>query len=157
MKSPLVPLAFIALASGCTNGGVLATNGGGAANVTGVTKIDVSLSAFPSQSTPAGPALGFSPEVTTVSVGSGVQFVNVDNTSHTATAIPGATTFPAVTPFTLSATSASATTNLSSGWSSGTLPAGSSSQIFLVDQSGEYLYGCFFHYSGGMRGVIVAQ
>jgi plastocyanin len=157
MKHTLAGIALVALLSACTNGGVLAGTGGGASNVTEITKIDVSLSAFPLESTPAGQALGFSPEVTDVSVGSGVQFVNVDNTSHTATAIPGAASFPAVSPFSISAMTASATTNLSSGWSSGTLPAGASSQVFLVDQPGQYLYGCFFHYSGGMRGVIVAK
>jgi plastocyanin len=155
MRQALI-LAFLAF-SGCTAGGIAPSTAGGAGGITTVTKIDVSLAAFAQQSTPAGPALGFDPEVTTVTVGSGVQFVNVDNTSHTATSIPGASTFPATSPFSIAATNASSTTNLSSGWSSGTLQAGASSQVFLVDQPGTYLYGCFFHYSGTMRGVIVAH
>jgi plastocyanin len=149
-------LALVLLA-GCTAGGIAPAPSGGASGLTQVTKIDVSLAAFPLQTTAAGPALGFSPEVTMVTVGSGVQFVNVDNTTHTATAIPGASTFPATTPFSISAITASASENLSSGWTSGALQAGASSQVFLVDRPGTYLYGCFFHYSGNMRGVIVAH
>ncbi len=149
--------AIVAALAGCTPGGTLPSSSAGAMGIAQITKIDVSLSAFGLQSTPAGSALGFSPEVTTVRVGSGIQFVNVDNTSHTATAIVGATTFPATTPFTASAIDASSTANLSSSWSSGTLQAGASSQIFLVDRPGTYLFGCFFHYSGGMRGAIVAH
>lgn len=144
-----------ALLTACTPNGVLVTNGGGG-NVANVTRINVSISAFGQVSTPAGPALGFSPEITNVTVGSGVQFVNVDNTSHTGTSILGATKFPATSPFMFSATITSGTA-LSTGFSTGTLSAGASSPVFLVDKPGTYLFGCFFHYSGGMRGEIVAQ
>jgi len=122
-----------------------------------VTKIDVSLSAYPLQNTPAGLALGFQPEVTMVTVGTGIEFVNVDNTSHTATSIPQLSSFPGTTPFSASALTATSGPTLSSGWSTGTLQPGTSSQIIVVDKPGTYLYGCFFHYSGEMRGVIVAQ
>lgn len=144
-----------ALLTACTPNGVLVTNGGGG-NVANVTRINVSISAFGQVSTPAGPALGFSPEITNVTVGSGVQFVNVDNTSHTATAIAGATSFPAVSPFTFSATQP-ASAPISGKWSAGTMQAGTSSAVFAINQPGTYLYGCFFHYSGGMRGVIIAK
>jgi len=150
-------VAMMCALAGCTAGGIAPSPSGGGASVAQITKIDVSLAAFPLQSTSAGPALGFSPEVTTVTVGSGVQFVNVDNTSHTSTSIADAATFPATTPFSASAIAPSATSSLSSGWSSGTLQAGATSQVILVDRAGTYLYGCFFHYSGNMRGVIVAQ
>jgi plastocyanin len=142
--------------SGCTAGGVN-SGAGGSASVSSVTTIDVSIAAFGAKSTPAGVGLGFSPEITTVAVGSGVRFVNVDNTSHTATSIPGATTFPAQSPFTFSATQPSATDDISGNWGAGVLQPGQASAIFVVNQPGQYLYGCFFHYSGGMRGVIVAQ
>ncbi len=148
-------LACTMVLAACTPNGVLVTSGGGG-NVANVSRINVSISAFGQVSTPAGLALGFSPEITNVSVGSGVQFVNVDNTAHTATSISGATTFPATSPFTFSATIQSGTA-LSTGFSSGTLQAGASSPVFLVDKPGTYLYGCFFHYSGTMRGEIVAQ
>lgn len=138
----------------CTPNGVLVTTGGGS-NVSQITRINVSIAAFGQSSTPAGLALGFSPLIANVTVGSGVQFVNVDNTSHTATSVSG-TTFPATSPLTFSATMLSGTA-LSTGWSTGTLQAGASSPVFLVDKPGTYLYGCFFHYSGTMRGEIVAQ
>ncbi len=154
MKFALAAACAIVLAA-CTPNGTLVTSGGGA-SVASVTRINVSISAFGQQSTPAGLALGYSPIISNVTVGSGVQFVNVDNTSHTATAIPGSSTFPATSPFTLSATTQSGSA-LSTGFSSGTLQPGSSSPVFLVDKPGTYLFGCFFHYSGTMRGEIVAQ
>lgn len=151
----LLGLCTVAVAvAGCTAGGVSPSATSAAA--TSVTTIRVSIAAFGTQSTPGGPGLGFSPEVATVAVGSGVQFLNVDNTSHTATAIPGANTFPAVSPFSFSATQP-VSAPISGAWSAGTLQAGSASAIFVINEPGTYLFGCFFHYSGGMRGAIVAQ
>ncbi len=142
------------LLAACTPNGTLVTTAGGGGATT-VTRINVSISAYGQQSTPAGLALGYSPLATTVTVGGGVQFVNVDNTSHTATSLSGSV-FPATSPFTFAATTPSGST-LSSGFSSGTLQAGQSSGVFLADKSGTYLFGCFFHYSGTMRGEIVVQ
>lgn len=140
----------------CTPGGVNVVSSGGA-NVSNVVTIQVSLSAFPAQQTPAGIGLGFSPDLTTIPVGSGVRFMNVDNTVHTATMITG-TTFPDKSPFNLSATTPSQVDTLSStGWSAGNIEIGQTSQTFLVDKPGMYLYGCFYHYSGNMRAEIVAQ
>lgn len=142
--------------SACTPGG-LTPQQSGAANVSSIVTVDVSLSAFAAQQTPAGAALGFSPIVTNVAVGTGVRFVNVDNTAHTASMVPG-TTFPGNSPLSFSATSPSTADTLSSpAWSSGTMEPGTSSQTFLVDRPGTYLYGCFYHYGGLMRGEIVAQ
>jgi plastocyanin len=149
-------VALLLALSGCTAGGVNPAAGGGA-SVTSVTTIDVSIAAFALESTPLGDARGFSPEVTNVSVGSGVQFVNVDNTEHTATSIPGATAFPAVSPFGVSALQPTANVGISGGWGAGALAPGQMSQVFVVNQPGTYIYGCFFHYSGGMRGMIVAK
>lgn len=150
-----IPAAVcIVLLSACTPNGVIVTSGNGN-NVTGVTRINVSIAAFGQQSTPAGLGLGYSPLIANVTVGSGVQFVNVDNTVHTASSVSG-TTFPATSPLTFAATTPSGTT-LSSGFSSGTLQPGGSSAVILVDKPGTYLFGCFFHYSGTMRGEIVAQ
>jgi plastocyanin len=156
MMRRLASLIAAAILTGCTAGGVPPASGGGAA-ATDVVTIDVSIAAFAAQSTPGGTGLGFEPEVTTISLGEGVRFVNVDNTSHTATAIPGASMFPALSPFSFAATQASAATNLSGSWSAGTLQPGQSSNVFLADAAGTYLYGCFFHYSGGMRGAIVVK
>jgi plastocyanin len=141
--------------AGCTAGGVTLQSGSSAV-VSSVTTIRVSIAAFPAQSTPGGTGLGFSPEVAAVAVGSGVQFVNVDNTSHTATAIPGASTFPAQSPFSFSATQPTIAP-ISGAWSAGTMLAGKSSSVFVINAPGTYLFGCFFHYSGGMRGAIVAK
>ncbi len=154
IRLPLAACAAIALAH-CTAGGVAPSTSAGVP-VTQITKINVSLAAYGQQSTPAGPALGFSPPVTTVPVGTGVQFVNVDNTAHTATFVGAGPSFPTDSPLTFAATTSQGNA-LSANWSSGTMQAGQSSQVFLVDRPGVYLYGCFFHYSGNMRGEIVAQ
>jgi plastocyanin len=148
--------AVALLLSGCTAGGEFAASSGGA-GASSVTTVDVSIAAFGAQTTPGGTGLGFSPEVATIAVGSGVRFVNVDNTTHTVTAIPGATTFPAQSPFSSTALQPSATADISGSWGAGALQAGQSSGVFIADQAGTYLFGCFFHYSGGMRGAIVAK
>jgi plastocyanin len=156
MNARVVPFVAALVLAGCTAGGIYSGEGGGA-SVSSVTTIQVSIAAFGAQSTPAGTGLGYSPDVTTVAVGSGVRFVNVDNTSHTATSIPGASVFPKQSPFSFSATQPSSTDDISADWGAGTLQPGQASSVFVIDQPGQYLYGCFFHYSGGMRGVIVAK
>lgn len=144
---------LLALALGaCTAGGIPSSSGGSG----GVT-INVSLTQYgqPTQ-TPYGSSLGYSPPITNVAVGTQLHFVNVDSFAHTATVIPGATKFPAGSPFGSGALTQSGTT-LSSKWSSGAMQPNESSQTITVDQPGTYLFGCFFHYGGGMRAVIVAQ
>jgi plastocyanin len=144
--------AGVALALGaCTAGGIPTSSGGGG----GVT-IDVSLTQFAPSQTPYGSSRGYSPAVTTVSVGTQIHFVNVDSFQHTATAIPGATSFPSTPPFNAGALQQKGTT-LSSDWSSGVLQPNGSSQTITADQPGTYLFGCFFHYGAGMRAAIVAQ
>jgi len=135
----------------CTAGGIPTSSGSGG----GVT-IDVSLTQFAQSPTPYGPSLGYSPAVTTVAVGTQIHFVNVDTFAHTATVIQGATTFPSGFSFPASALQQKGTT-LSSNWSSGALQPNQSSQTITADQPGTYLFGCFFHYAGGMRAAIVAQ
>jgi plastocyanin len=156
MRYRALLLLIVASLCGCTAGGQnpVAT---GNANVTNVTRINVSIAAFPLISTPLGASRGFSPEVTNIAVGSGVQFVNVDNTEHTATSIPGTTIFPGQSPFGIAALTPTSNVGIGGTWGAGGLLPGQSSQVFLVNQPGTYIYGCFFHYSGGMRGEIVAQ
>lgn len=139
------------LLAACTNGGVPSSSGGGG----GVT-INVSLTQYAQTQTPYGTSLGYSPAVTTVSVGTQIHFVNVDSFAHTATAIPGATTFPDTSPFTAKALQQTGTT-LSGGFTSGALQPNGSSQNITADRPGTYLFGCFFHYGAGMRAAIVAQ
>ncbi len=149
-------LALVMSLAGCTAGGILASTTG-SGGVTSVTTVDVSIAAFGAQSTTAGSALGFSPAQITIPVGSGVRFVNVDNTTHTVTAIPAATTFPSISPFSAAALQPGATSDLSGAWGAGVLQPGGASGVFVANTAGTYLYGCFFHYSGGMRGVIIAH
>ena len=139
----------------CTNGGTLTPAGGGGGGAT-TQVVDVNLTLDPSMQTAAGQAGGYAPAVTDVAVGTLLRFHNSDGFAHTATAIPNATTFPVGSPFSASAQTQSGT-SLSQGWSSGTLQAGATSQTILVDKAGTYLFGCFFHYGGPMRAVIVAH
>jgi plastocyanin len=148
---PAIAAAALLLLGACTNGGVPTTSGGGG----GVT-IDVNLTLSQPVSTPYGQSGGMTPPVTTVAVGTQIHFMNTDSFAHTATIIPNATSFPSGSPFGISAQQQSGT-NLSGGFSSGVLQAGTSSQEITADRAGTYLYGCFFHYGAPMRGAIIAQ
>lgn len=148
-------MALLFLAA-CTNGGTLTPAGGGGGGGAQTTTVDVNLTLNPTTQTSAGSAGGYAPAVLNVAVGTLLRFHNSDGFAHTATAIPNSTTFPVGSPFSASAQTQSGT-NLSQGWSSGTLQAGATSQAITVDRAGTYLYGCFFHYGGPMRAVIVAH
>jgi plastocyanin len=137
----LVPALVIAL-SGCTFGAPSASSNSSA----GATTIDVNLTSF---------LRGYSPDVLTVAVGTRIQFTNTDSFSHTATKVSGST-FPPSSPFDGSALTASGV-SLSAPWSSGNLVAGASSPVFVADQTGTYLFGCFYHYGHPMQGEIVVQ
>jgi plastocyanin len=143
----------VALVLGACTAGGIPTSSGGSGGVT----IDVSLTQYgqPKQ-TPYGSSLGYSSTVTTIAVGTELHFVNVDSFAHTASLIPGATTFPSGSPFKGSALTQTGTT-LSSKWTSGAMQPNESSQTLTADQPGTYLFGCFFHYGAGMRAAIVAQ
>lgn len=153
MRNEIKLAGLLALASvaGCTNGGVPTSNGG-----SGGLTITVNLTLNQPQPTIYGVSAGYAPPVTTVAVGSQIHFMNTDSFTHTATLIPNVTQFPTGSPFTGKALTQSGD-NLSGGFSSGALLAGSSSQTITADRAGTYFFGCFFHYGAGMRGVIVAQ
>jgi plastocyanin len=150
-------LVFALLAfAACTPGGAAITGGGGGG--ANVTTIDVNLTLSQPVSTAYGQSGGMTPPVTTVAVGSVIQFTNTDGFAHTATLIPPSDkTFPAGSPFTNSATTQHGTTISTANWTSGAMQAGTSSQLITVDKPGTYLFGCFFHYGAPMRGAIVAQ
>jgi plastocyanin len=116
----------------------------------------VNLTLNTQKPTQYGLSAGYSPSVTTVAVGSQIHFTNTDSFTHTATLIPNVTQFPTGSPFGQGALTQQGN-NLSGGFSSGALLAGSSSQSITVDRAGTYFFGCFFHYGANMRGVIVAQ
>lgn len=152
-------IALAMIAAACTPGGAgsLAGSGGTAPTTGKIVKVDVSLTLYPRMDTPAGSGLGYSPEITYVDVGDSVVFVNLDSFANTATFIPDAQTFPELSPLSTNATSRSGGI-ISQPWSSGALvQAGAQSQPILVDRPGVFLYGCFYHYDGGMRGEIVAE
>lgn len=136
-------LILAAALAGCTPGAASMPQQGGGAALT----VDVNLTQH---------ADGYAPDTITVPVGSSIRFFNSDSFAHTATLIPGATTFPAGSPFSASAQTQSGTA-VSSPWSTGSLAAGTSSQTILIDKPGTYLFGCFYHYGAPMRGTIVAQ
>jgi len=147
---------FLALAlAACTPGGAAAIGGGGGANVT---TIDVNLTLSQPVSTPYGQSGGMTPPITTVAVGSQIQFTNTDGFAHTASLLPGSPkTFPSGSPLTGAATTLFGTTISTPNWTSGAMQAGASSQVITVDKPGTYLYGCFFHFAAPMKGAIVAQ
>ncbi|MBV9409218.1 MAG: hypothetical protein JO164_10385 [Candidatus Eremiobacteraeota bacterium] len=148
----VVSLLLLAAVAACTPGAPSAGSAGAGA---ATTTIDVSLTSSVVTATAYGSAGGFSPQVTTVPVGTTIRFVNVDSFAHTATSISGAT-FPASSPFSASALQLFGNT-LSGGFTSGAIAAGASSQTLLADAPGTYLYGCFFHYGAPMRGAIVVH
>lgn len=141
MKRPALLLA--AVLAGCTPGAASMPQQGGGAALT----VDVNLTQH---------ADGYAPDTITVPAGSSIRFFNSDSFAHTATLIPGATSFPAGSPFSASAQTQSGTA-VSSPWSTGSLAAGTGSQTIRIDKPGTYLFGCFYHYGAPMRGTIVAQ
>ncbi len=150
---PLIGLVACAVLGACTPGGVATSGGGGTTSAV----IDINLTDSVPAQIPQGNAGAYSPLVTRIAVGSTIRFTNTDGFTHTATLIPGnPPTFPAAYPFTSSALTQTGS-KLSDGWSSGALPAGSSSQTLTADLPGTYVFGCFFHYGAPMRGVIIVQ
>ncbi len=136
----------------CTAGGIPSSSGGGG----GVT-IDVSLTQFAPSQTPYGQSGGYSPAVTTVSVGTQIHFVNVDSFAHTATEIwARRASRPALR-------STQAHCNSTGTTLSGTASAAARSsrtphrRRSPPIKPGTYLFGCFFHYGAPMRAAIVAQ
>lgn len=143
--------ASLGLLAACAAGGVPTSSGGG-----GGMTIDVNLTLNAPAKTPYGQSGGYAPPITTVAVGTQLRFVNTDSFQHTATLLPNYQQFPGGSPFGIGAQMQRGT-DLSSGFSSGVLQPGSSSQTIVADRAGTYLFGCFFHYGAPMRAAIVAQ
>jgi plastocyanin len=103
----------------------------------------------------AGDSVGVSPAAVHVHVGDTIVFVNGDRVAHhTATGLPS-TRF-SEPRWTQAALTQSGTIG-SPGWSTGELVPGARSTPMAASATGTYLYGCFFHYSAGMRGEIVVE
>jgi len=138
----------------CTDG----APGSLSSEASGVTTIDVSLTAFAAGSIAQGTSGGYAPAQLVVPVGTQIRFVNEDSFAHTASAVSG-TRFPASSPLTAAALTPSASGTSLSGatWSSGNLAAGAASPVFIADAPGTYLFGCFYHYAHPMQGEIIVQ
>jgi plastocyanin len=140
----------------CTPNGITVASNAPPSNPSQNHVIDVNLTLNQPVKTPYGESGGMNPPVTIAHVGDTITFTNSEGFAHTATSIPTAQTFPASSPFGISALTQSGTT-VSGGWSSGAMNAGSSSQTVKVDKTGLFLFGCFFHYGAPMRGAILVQ
>lgn len=88
-----------------------------------------------------------------------IQFENVDSgTPHTASGVgPWTGSYPGGSP-NPSATPSPAGTDISAaGFTSGSLNPAQISNAYVADVPGMYIIGCGYHYSIGMRTVIIVQ
>lgn len=124
-------------------------------------QVELGLQKFPSVvHASAGASAGIKPPTLTAHVGDSVVFVNADADSHhTATGLATsgrAATFPSDPRWTDAALKPSGTIGAGT-WSTGDLAPGARSQPMRLSRPGTFLYGCFFDYGAGMRGVIVVE
>ena len=104
----------------------------------------------------AGAYAGVSPGRIVVHVGQSIVFVNSDTRHHTATGLNDTSEFPQDPHWSDDALHASGTIG-GGAWSTGDIAPGARSAPITATRAGTYLYGCFFDYSAGMRGVIVVR
>jgi plastocyanin len=104
----------------------------------------------------AGDYVGVSPGVIRLHVGDHLVFVNTDSRHHTATSIADASSFPEEPRWSTDQLKPNGNIG-ASAWSTGDLGPGARSTPLTATKPGTYLYGCFFDYSAGMRGVIVVE
>jgi len=147
----IATFVFACACGGCTPGSSGGAVTGGSPSGNAIT-IDINLTSDGGGSTSAGRANGYRPFDATIAVGTAVRFQNTDGFAHTASSISGAT-FPTAYPFTSAALQASGKT-LSGGFSTGSLPAGTTSETLLADTAGTYIFGCFYHYGSPMRAAL---
>ena len=150
-----IMLALLALiAGGCTPGAQSVPVS--TSQVATAVTISVSLLTYPDMSSAYGMVGGFSPALVVVARGTVLQFHNKDGFNHTASSIAAAS-FPGGSPIPLSALQASGSDIAQPAWSTGIMTAGSYSRTFTTSTVGQYLFGCYYHYPSGMRGVIIVQ
>jgi plastocyanin len=149
-----MPLALAIAIAGCTPGAVAPPSNGG--QVASAVTVKVSLINYPDMGSPYGMIGGYSPALVVVARGTVIQFQNQDGFNHTASSVAGSS-FPGGAPIPFSAQTPSGTDVRQAGWSTGTLTSGAFSRPFATSTVGQYLFGCYFHYPSGMRGVIVVQ
>ena len=104
----------------------------------------------------AGDSVGIAPAVLKVHVGDTIVFTNDDpKDHHTATGLEGAQRFSE--PRWSDAMLKPVGTIGANPWSTGDLAPGARSAPMTATTPGLFLYGCFFHYSAGMRGEIIVE
>jgi plastocyanin len=121
--------------------------------------INVDLDFKPKVRPQYGKLRGFDPVVATVHMGDKIQFVNVDDTEHTASgfALTGQVA-PAHYHFAGDPTVRKGRIIDAHEWSTGNLRAhGGKSQVFVTKNPGNYYFGCAYHLGQDMRGVIVVK
>ena len=150
----LIPIALAIALAACTPGAVAPPRNAG--QVASAVTVKVSLINYPDMGSRYGMIGGYSPALVVVARGTVVQFQNQDGFNHTASSISGSS-FPGGAPIPFSAQTPSGADVAQPGWSTGTLTAGAYSRPFTTSAAGQYLFGCFYHYPSGMRGVIVVQ
>lgn len=104
----------------------------------------------------AGDFVGVSPGVLRVHVGDQIVFVNDDVKAHTVTSLPDSSSFPQDPHWTDDVLRPSGAIG-AGAWTSGEIKPGASARPIAVKKAGKYLYGCFYDYSAGMRGEIIAD
>ena len=150
-------LLLASLFAGLVTAALTAPIAAGAATL----QVELGLQKFPSVvHASAGASAGIKPPTLTAHVGDSVVFVNADADSHhTATGLATsgrAATFPSDPRWTDAALKPSGTIGAGT-WSTGDLAPGARSQPMRLSRPGTFLYGCFFDYGAGMRGVIVVE
>ena len=157
MKQPigLVAACLIGALVACTPGAPSQPTGA-QGPVPGATIIQVSLLTYKPMASPDGTVAGYANAHITVPVGTIIQFHNQDNFLHTASLV-SRTSFNNANPPSSAARTSHGSDLATPGWSTGDLNADAYSQPLTASQAGKYFYGCFFHYSTPMRGVIIVQ
>ena len=157
LRKGLVAACLIGALVACTPGAP-SQPAGAQGPVPGATIIQVSLLTYKPMASPDGTVAGYANAHITVPVGTIIQFHNQDNFLHTASLV-STTSFPKnnSNPLTNTARTQNGSDLATAGWSTGDLNADAYSQPLTASQAGKYFYGCFFHYSTPMRGVIIVQ
>ena len=153
-KNIVPALLAASIGVGCTPGAQSAPAAGN--HVATAVTVKVSLLNYPAMSSTYGMVGGFNPALVVVASGTVIQFHNEDGFNHTGSSIAG-TSFPGGAPIPSSALAPSGGDVAQAGWSTGLLAAGSYSKTFTTQTPGQYLFGCYYHYSSNMRGVIIVQ
>jgi plastocyanin len=120
-------------------------------------KINMDLDFKPHKRSSFGKLQGYDPVEVHVHQNDRIQFVNVDDQTHTATGMSyTGQVVPAHYLFHGDPTKSHGRLINATEWSTGNVRAhGGKSQVFVAKTVGHYFYGCTYHLGNGMIGVIV--